>query len=71
MSLNGIIAYVSQDAKTDSFETTEMMARLRAGDVRALARDIGGSIRAMPATMRQLAVVQLLTWLGLFRSSAA
>ena len=40
MSLNGIIADVSQDAKTDSFETTEMMARLRAGDVRALARAV-------------------------------
>ena len=40
MSLNGIIADVSQDAKTDSVETTEMMARLRAGDVRALARAV-------------------------------
>jgi maltose/moltooligosaccharide transporter len=31
-----------------------------------LARDIAQSIREMPATMRQLAVVQLFTWLGLF-----
>ena len=28
--------------------------------------EIGASIREMPATMRQLAVVQLFTWLGLF-----
>lgn len=28
--------------------------------------DIGGAIRAMPATMKQLAVVQIFTWLGLF-----
>ena len=34
--------------------------------VGALFGDIGTSIRAMPATMRQLAVVQLFTWLGLF-----
>ncbi len=32
----------------------------------ALVSEIGSSIREMPATMRQLAVVQLFTWLGLF-----
>ena len=32
----------------------------------ALLGEIGTSIREMPATMRQLAVVQLFTWLGLF-----
>jgi maltose/moltooligosaccharide transporter len=32
----------------------------------ALFGEIGSSIRDMPATMRQLAVVQLFTWLGLF-----
>jgi maltose/moltooligosaccharide transporter len=32
----------------------------------ALFSDIGASIREMPATMRQLAVVQVFTWLGLF-----
>lgn len=31
-----------------------------------LLSEIGASIREMPATMRQLAVVQLFTWLGLF-----
>jgi maltose/moltooligosaccharide transporter len=34
--------------------------------VGALLREIVTSIREMPATMRQLAVVQLFTWLGLF-----
>ena len=32
----------------------------------ALFGEIGSSIREMPATMRQLAVVQFFTWLGLF-----
>src|SRR5688500_16826068 len=32
----------------------------------ALFSEIGASIREMPPTMRQLAVVQLFTWLGLF-----
>ncbi|MGH2600402.1 MAG: MFS transporter, partial [Dehalococcoidia bacterium] len=31
-----------------------------------LVREIGSAIRDMPATMRQLALVQLFTWLGLF-----
>jgi maltose/moltooligosaccharide transporter len=31
-----------------------------------LFAEIGTAVREMPATMRQLAVVQLLTWLGLF-----
>jgi maltose/moltooligosaccharide transporter len=34
--------------------------------LRALVGDIVTSIRDMPPTMRQLAVVQVLTWLGLF-----
>jgi maltose/moltooligosaccharide transporter len=32
----------------------------------ALFGEIGSSVREMPTTMRQLAVVQLFTWLGLF-----
>jgi maltose/moltooligosaccharide transporter len=32
----------------------------------AIAREIGGAIRTMPRTMKQLAVVQTFTWLGLF-----
>ena len=34
--------------------------------VGALLAEVGTAIRDMPKTMRQLAVVQLLTWLGLF-----
>jgi maltose/moltooligosaccharide transporter len=34
--------------------------------VRHLLADIGGAVREMPATMKQLAVVQTFTWLGLF-----
>ena len=40
MRLDGIIADVSQDRTMDSFETTQIVARLRAGDVRALARAV-------------------------------
>src|SRR5580698_9294100 len=40
MRLNGIIADVSQDKTMSSFETTQIVARLRAGDVRALARAV-------------------------------
>jgi LAO/AO transport system kinase len=38
IQVDGIIADVSKDEKTDRFEITQMMARLRGGDVRALAR---------------------------------
>ena len=41
-------------------------ARKERRGIGALLEDIGQSLRAMPSTMRQLAVVQLLTWLGLF-----
>jgi len=41
----------------------ERRARRGAGH---LFREISAAIRDMPATMRQLAVVQLFTWLGLF-----
>ena len=34
--------------------------------VRELLREIGGALREMPQTMKQLAVVQIFTWLGLF-----
>jgi maltose/moltooligosaccharide transporter len=43
----------------------ERSKRERRG-VGPLLREIGEAISEMPATMRQLAVVQLLTWLGLF-----
>lgn len=41
-------------------------AARRARGTRALFGDIGHAVRNMPATMRQLAVVQVFTWLGLF-----
>ena len=41
-------------------------ARRGRGGLGALFGEIGEAIREMPATMRQLAVVQLVTWLGLF-----
>jgi len=41
-------------------------ARKGRGGIGALVGEIAASVRAMPATMRQLAVVQLFTWLGLF-----
>ena len=41
-------------------------ARKERRGIGALFAEIGVAIRAMPRTMRQLAVVQVLTWLGLF-----
>jgi maltose/moltooligosaccharide transporter len=41
-------------------------ARRGRGGISTLLGEIGASIREMPATMKQLAVVQLFTWLGLF-----
>jgi maltose/moltooligosaccharide transporter len=41
-------------------------ARRGRGGLSALLGEIGSSIREMPPTMRQLAVVQVFTWLGLF-----
>jgi LAO/AO transport system kinase len=40
MWLNGIIADVSRDEKADGFAVARMIERLRAGDVRALARAV-------------------------------
>lgn len=36
------------------------------GGLGHLVAEVGDAVRAMPSTMKQLAVVQLLTWLGLF-----
>jgi maltose/moltooligosaccharide transporter len=46
-------------------EAFERAKRERAG-LGALLGEVGDAIREMPKTMKQLAVVQLLTWLGLF-----
>jgi maltose/moltooligosaccharide transporter len=55
---------------TSEFPPEDMAAFERAKKNRlgigALFSEIGTAIREMPVTMRQLAVVQLFTWLGLF-----
>ena len=57
-------------ATTGEHPPEDMEAFLRAkrerGGVGHLLGEIGSAIKEMPATMRELAVVQLLTWLGLF-----
>lgn len=57
-------------ATTTEFPPEDMAAfeRARKGRVGLgpLFAEIGQSIREMPATMRQLAIVQVLTWMGLF-----
>jgi maltose/moltooligosaccharide transporter len=49
----------------DDMAAFERLRRERRG-LGPLLAEIGAAIRDMPATMRQLAVVQFLTWLGLF-----
>jgi maltose/moltooligosaccharide transporter len=65
-----LVAVLWTVATTTEFPPEDMAAfeRARRGKLGLgpLFREIGQSIREMPATMRQLAVVQLLTWLGLF-----
>ncbi|MGD2071380.1 MAG: MFS transporter [Gemmatimonadota bacterium] len=55
---------------TDEYPPEDMEAfereKRERGGVGSLVADIGRAIREMPATMRQLAVVQVFTWLGLF-----
>ncbi|MGI9077538.1 MAG: MFS transporter [Gemmatimonadaceae bacterium] len=55
---------------TNEFPPEDMAAWDRArrerGGLRHLLSEIAASVREMPATMRQLAVVQVFTWLGLF-----
>jgi maltose/moltooligosaccharide transporter len=57
-------------ATTSEFPPEDMAAFERAKKGRlgvgALLKEIATAVREMPVTMRQLAVVQLLTWLGLF-----
>lgn len=49
----------------EDMEAWERERRERRG-VGHIFREIGSAIREMPVTMRQLAVVQVFTWLGLF-----
>jgi maltose/moltooligosaccharide transporter len=55
----------STELPPEDMEAFERSKREHAG-LGALLREVGTAIREMPRTMRQLAVVQLLTWLGLF-----
>lgn len=65
-----LIAVLWTVVTTKEFPPEDMAAFERARRERrgigALLGEIGNAIRAMPRTMRQLAVVQTLTWLGLF-----
>lgn len=65
-----LVAVLWTVATTTEFPPEDMAVfdRARRGQLGlgVLFREIAQSIRAMPATMRQLAIVQLLTWLGLF-----
>jgi maltose/moltooligosaccharide transporter len=65
-----LLAVLWTVATTTEIPPDDMAAFERAKQQRrgvgALLGEIGHAIREMPATMRQLAVVQLLTWLGLF-----
>lgn len=53
------------EAPPENLEEWEKNKESRSG-VSYVAREVFSAIREMPRTMKQLAVVQLLTWLGLF-----
>lgn len=55
----------TQEYPPDDLEAFNKMKSERRGLIAGL-QDIAGSIASMPPTMRQLAVVQVFTWLGLF-----
>ena len=57
--------FTTSEYPPDDMEAFARSKREGAG-LGTLAREIGDSLRKMPATMRQLAVVQFVTWLGLF-----
>ena len=65
-----LLAVLWTVATTSEFPPEDMAAFERAKKGRvgvgALLKEIVVAVREMPVTMRQLAVVQLLTWLGLF-----
>ena len=57
--------FTTREDPPEDLAAFERERRQPLGVLRLLG-DIGRALREMPATMRQLAVVQLLTWLGLF-----
>src|SRR5688500_9139936 len=58
-------ALTTREFPPEDMAAFERARRNRRG-IGALFGEIGTAVRAMPKTMRQLAVVQVLTWLGLF-----
>src|SRR5215207_9326542 len=52
--------------RTTGFVMQSLFIGVGASLAGALLSEVGAAIRGMPKTMRQLAVVQVLTWLGLF-----
>jgi len=57
--------FSSKEYPPENLESFARENRARGG-VGNILREIGSAIRDMPVTMRQLAVVQVFTWLGLF-----
>jgi maltose/moltooligosaccharide transporter len=57
--------FTTSEYPPDDMAAFERQRRERVG-IGHLVAEIGDSLRKMPATMRQLAVMQLVTWLGLF-----
>ncbi|MBR9991184.1 MAG: MFS transporter [Gemmatimonadetes bacterium] len=53
-------------ADMDAFLRAKAERAARGRWMVAIFTDIGSAVRAMPRTMKQLAVVQIFTWLGLF-----
>ena len=57
--------FTTDEFPPENLEEFERERRERRG-VGEVFREIGSAVRDMPATMKQLAVVQVFTWLGLF-----
>ena len=57
--------FTSKEHPPEDMEAFEKMRREKSG-IAAAAHEIFSAIREMPKTMKQLAVVQIFTWLGLF-----
>ena len=57
--------FTTNELPPEDMEAFERSKKERVG-IGALFSEIGTAVREMPKTMRQLAVVQLFTWLGLF-----
>ena len=57
--------FTTDELPPENLEEFERERRVRRG-VGDVFREIASAVREMPATMKQLAVVQVFTWLGLF-----